>query len=121
MTHSGVSRLMGLHCRSSHRRPFAILGEQGELRQTYIARRKSVCIFEESQPSVSINDAVVRIMNKLKRLWNCLEVKKDAVNGNNNLSQQMEYARLLEKENRFFCVRCIAAEAFLVLGEMRPR
>src|SRR5690625_1734360 len=29
----------------------------------------------------------------------------------------MEYARLLEKENRFFCVRCIAAEAFLVLWE----
>jgi len=38
-----------------------------------------------------------------------------------NLPQQMEYARLLEKENRFFCVRCIAAEALLVLGEMRPR
>src|SRR5690625_2217397 len=32
----------------------------------------------------------------------------------------MEYARLLEKETRFFCVRCIAAVAFLVLGEMRP-
>src|SRR5699024_8139013 len=46
-------------------------------------------------------------------------IKKDAVN--DNLSQQMEYARLLEKENRFFCVRCIAAEAFLVLGEMRRR
>jgi len=30
----------------------------------------------------------------------------------------MEYARLLEKESRFFCVRCIAAEALLVLGEM---
>src|SRR5699024_434917 len=43
---------------------------QGELRQHYIARRKSVCIFEESPPSVPINDAVLRIMNKLKRLWN---------------------------------------------------
>src|SRR5690625_5717639 len=30
----------------------------------------------------------------------------------------MEYARLLEKETRFFCVRCIAAVAFLVLWEM---
>jgi len=48
-------------------------------------------------------------------------VKKGAINDNDNLSQQMEYARLLEKENRFFCVRCIAAEALLVLGEMRPR
>src|SRR5699024_4622908 len=121
MTHSGVSRLMGLHCRSSHRRPFAIPAGQGELRQHYIARRKSVCIFEESPPSVSINDAVVRIMNKLKRLWKSPEVKKDAVSGNNSLPQQMEYARLLEKESRFLCVRCSAAEAFLVLGEMRPR
>src|SRR5699024_1317580 len=43
---------------------------QGELRQHYIARRKSVCIFEESPPSVPINDAVLRIMHKLKRLWN---------------------------------------------------
>jgi len=43
------------------------------------------------------------------------------VNDKGNLSKQMEYARLLEKENRFFCVRCIAAEAFPVLGEMRPR
>src|SRR5699024_6405555 len=46
-------------------------------------------------------------------------IKKDAVN--DNPSQQMEYARLLEKETRFFCVRCIAAVAFLVLREMRPR
>src|SRR5699024_7722751 len=29
--------------------------------------------------------------------------------------------RLLEKESRFFCVRCIAAEAFLVLRDKRPR
>src|SRR5690625_4327748 len=69
-SHSGVSRLMGLHYRSSHRRPFAIPAGQGRLRQRYIARRKSVCIFEESPPSVPINDAVLRIMNKLKRLWN---------------------------------------------------
>src|SRR5690625_7482030 len=32
----------------------------------------------------------------------------------------MEHARLLEKENRVFCVRCIAGAAFLVLGEMGP-
>src|SRR5690625_346116 len=69
-SHSGVSRLMGLHYRSSHRRPFAIPAGQGRLRQRYIARRKSVCIFEESPPSVPISDAVLRIMNKLKRLWN---------------------------------------------------
>src|SRR5690625_4364758 len=69
-THCGVSRLMGLHYRSSHRRPFAVPAGQGRLRQRYIARRKSVCIFEESPPSVPINDAVLRIMNKLKRLWN---------------------------------------------------
>src|SRR5699024_3375614 len=55
-SHSGVSRLMGLHYRSSHRRPFAIPAGQGELRKHYIARRKSVCIFE-SPPSVPINDA----------------------------------------------------------------
>src|SRR5690625_1044642 len=30
----------------------------------------------------------------------------------------MEYARLLEKETRFFCVRCSAAVAFLVLWDM---
>src|SRR5699024_11739598 len=88
--HCGVSRLMGLHYSSSHRRPFAIPVGQGGLRKHYIARRKSVCIFEESPPSVPINDALVRIMNKLKRLWNWLEVKEDAVTGNNNLSQQME-------------------------------
>src|SRR5690625_6013928 len=58
-------------------------------------------------------------MNRLKRLWIGFGVKKDAVNDSGNLSKQMEYARLLEKENRFFCVRCIAAEAFLVLGKMR--
>src|SRR5699024_207329 len=63
-SHSGVSRLMGLHYSSSHRRPFAIPVGQGELRQHYIARRKSICIFEESPPSVPINDAVLRIMNK---------------------------------------------------------
>jgi len=50
---------------------------------------------QESPPSVPINDAVLRIMNKLKR------VKKGAVNDKDNLSQQMEYAR--------------------PLGEMRPR
>src|SRR5690625_635285 len=55
MTHSGVSRLMGLHYRSSHRRPFAIPAGQGGLRKHYIARRKLVCIFEESPPSVPIN------------------------------------------------------------------
>src|SRR5699024_5962973 len=68
-SHSGVSRLMGLHYRLSHRRPFAIPAGQGRLRQRYIARRKLICIFEESPPSVPINDAVLRIMNKLKRLW----------------------------------------------------
>ena len=56
---------------------------------------------------------------KAKAFMELTRIKKDAVN--DNLSQQMEYARLLEKENHFFCVRCIAAEAFLVLGEMRPR
>jgi len=50
---------------------------------------------QESPPSVRINDAVLRIMNKLKRLWNWPGVKKDAVNDNDNVSQQMEYARLL--------------------------
>jgi len=59
-SHSGVSRLMGLHYRSSHRRPFAIPAGQGRLRQRYIARRKSVCIFEESPPSVPINGVVLR-------------------------------------------------------------
>ena len=59
-SHYGVSRLMGLHYRSSHRSPFAIPAGQGELRQHYIARRKSVCIFEESQPSVPINGVVLR-------------------------------------------------------------
>ena len=46
--------------------------------------------------------------------------KKVAVNDNDNLSQQMAYARLLEKVNRFFGVGCVAAEAeaFLVLGKM---
>src|SRR5690625_5175659 len=63
-SHYGVSRLMELHYRSSHRRPLAIPAGQGRLRQRYIARRKSVCIFEESPPSVPINDAVLRIMNK---------------------------------------------------------
>src|SRR5690625_4286864 len=58
-SHSGVSRLMGLHYRSSHRRPFAIPAGQGRLRQRYIARRKSVCIFEESPPSVPINGVVL--------------------------------------------------------------
>src|SRR5690625_6890833 len=61
---------MGLHYRSSHRRPFAIPVGQGRLRQRYIARRKLIYIFEESPPSVPINGAVLRIMNKLKRLWN---------------------------------------------------
>src|SRR5690625_543053 len=75
-SHSGGSRLMGLHYRSSHRRPFAIPAGQGELRQHYIARRKLVCIFEESPPSVAINGVcfeqretvypIVRIINKLK-------------------------------------------------------
>src|SRR5699024_2296110 len=59
-SHSGVSRLMGLHCRSSHRRPFAIPAGQGELRKHYIARRKSICIFEESPPSVPINGVMLR-------------------------------------------------------------
>jgi len=56
---------------------------------------------QESPPSVPINDAVLQIMNKLKRLWfmELTRIKKGAVN--DNLSQQMEYARLL--------------------GEMRPR
>src|SRR5699024_9270477 len=63
-SHCGVLKLMGLDYRSSHRRPFAIPVGQGELRQHYIARRKSVCIFEESPPSVPINGAVLRIMNK---------------------------------------------------------
>jgi len=40
-------------------RVIADLG-QGRLRQHYIARRKSVCIFEESPPSVSINGVVLR-------------------------------------------------------------
>src|SRR5699024_12599585 len=60
-SHYGVSRLMGLHCRSSHRRPFAIPAGQGRLRQHYIARRKSVCIFEESPPFVPINEVVFQI------------------------------------------------------------
>src|SRR5690625_391005 len=60
--HCGVSRLMGLHYRSSHRRPFAIPAGQGRLRQHYIARRKSVCIFEESPPSVPIDETVLRII-----------------------------------------------------------
>src|SRR5699024_11603804 len=59
--HCGDSRLMGLHCRSSHRRPFAIPAGQGQLRQHYIARRKSVCIFEESPSFVPINEVVFQI------------------------------------------------------------
>src|SRR5699024_4039494 len=59
-SHYGVSRLMGLHYRSSHRRPFAIPAGQGRLRQRYIARRKLICIFEESPPSVPINGVVLR-------------------------------------------------------------
>src|SRR5699024_6351582 len=59
-SHYGVSRLMGLHYRSSHRRPFAIPAGQGRLRQRYIARRKLIYIFEESPPSVPINCAVLR-------------------------------------------------------------
>src|SRR5699024_2283040 len=59
-SHYGVSRLMGLHYRSSHRRPFAIPVGQGGLRKHYIARRKLVCIFEESPPFVPINEVVLR-------------------------------------------------------------
>src|SRR5699024_212848 len=47
----GVFGLVGLHYRSSHRKPFAVPIGQGKLRQHYIARRKSVCIFEESSYS----------------------------------------------------------------------
>ena len=47
---------------------------------------------QESPPSVPINDAELRIMNKLKRLW---IDSSNAVNDNDNLSQQMKYARLL--------------------------
>ncbi len=32
------------------------------------------------------------------------------------LTQQMEYARLLEKENRFFCVRCLSKKLSLFCG-----
>src|SRR5690625_702756 len=39
----------------------AIPAGQGKLRQRYIARRKLVCIFEESPPSVPINEVVLRI------------------------------------------------------------
>src|SRR5699024_6698463 len=53
--HCGVSRLMGLHYRSSHRKPFAIPAGQGRIRQRYTARRKLFFIFEESPPSVPIN------------------------------------------------------------------
>src|SRR5690625_2732931 len=38
----------------------AIPAGQGELRKHYFARRKSVCIFEESPPSVPINGVVLR-------------------------------------------------------------
>src|SRR5690625_2717166 len=37
----------------------AIPAGQGRLRQRYIARRKLVCIFEESPPSVPINEGSV--------------------------------------------------------------
>src|SRR5699024_7237399 len=59
--HCGVLRLMGLHYRSSHRRPFAIPAGQGRLRQRYIARRKLIYIFEESPPCVPINEVALRI------------------------------------------------------------
>src|SRR5699024_4283593 len=62
--HCGVSRLMGLHYRSSHRRPFAIPAGQGGLRKHYIARRKLVCIFEESSPCVPINEVALRIKER---------------------------------------------------------
>jgi len=92
-------------------------GSQGSWDCTVVRPTEKHLLFpQESPPSVPINGAVLRIMNKT--FMELTRNKKVAVNDNDNLSQQMEYARLLEKVNRFFCVRCVAAEAFLVLGEI---
>src|SRR5690625_553280 len=72
-SHSGVSRLMGLHYRSSHRRPFAIPANVfggASNRNVFDGTSSAQSQSQESPPSVPINDAVLRIMNKLKHLWN---------------------------------------------------
>src|SRR5690625_6048341 len=56
--HSGVSRLMGLHYRSSHRRPFAIPAN--------VFGGASGAQSQEAPPPVSIHDAVVRTMKRVK-------------------------------------------------------
>src|SRR5699024_1636834 len=55
--HCGGSRLMGLHYRSSHRKPFTIPAGQGRIRQRYTARRKlffirGVAAFRSNEGSV---------------------------------------------------------------------
>src|SRR5699024_12479626 len=84
----GVSRLMGLHCRSSHRRPFAIPANVfgGSSNRRPRSRRLSFRSTRSCFRSVY-------------------------------LSQQMEYARLLEKDSHFFCVRCISKKLSLSCGK----
>src|SRR5690625_4881352 len=82
-SHSGVSRLMLFPQMFSVGRVIAMVFDGTSSAQSQT---------QESPPSVPINDAVLRIMNKLKRLW---IDSSNAVNDNDNLSQQMKYARLL--------------------------
>src|SRR5699024_11581365 len=83
ISHSGVSRLMLFPQMFSVGRVIAMVFDGTSSAQSQT---------QESPPSVPINDAELRIMNKLKRLW---IDSSNAVNDNDNLSQQMKYARLL--------------------------
>src|SRR5699024_8247258 len=60
-SHSGVSRLMLSPQMFSVGRVIAMVFDGTSSAQSQT---------QESPPSVPINDAVLRIMNKLKRLWN---------------------------------------------------
>src|SRR5690625_4949334 len=48
-SHSGVSRLMGLHYRSSHRRPFAIPAGVAAFRSNQLGKRSILLIFQPAQ------------------------------------------------------------------------
>src|SRR5699024_11404690 len=54
--------------RSSHRKPFAVPIGQGKLRQYYIARRKSVCIFEKSSYSAYASIDRLISVGRIQRL-----------------------------------------------------
>src|SRR5690625_4975073 len=73
-------------------------GQEG-LRQHYIARRKLVCIFEESPPSVPINEVALELTNDKIRyiMIGRIGIVKQFVE-NENPAQQLEYARLQREE-----------------------